>query len=139
MTTVGDKLVSGSDDHTIKVWDTRSWACERTLTEHTEWICALASTPDGGKVFSGSRDSRVKVWDTTTWECERTLEYNASPFCLLVSGSTLVAGFGVRATIMMKSWATGEDEGTLEGHGKIVRALVERGGKLWSRSERAHV
>ena len=73
----------------------------------------------------------MKVWDTTTWECERTLGYNAVPLSLLVNGSTLVAGYD-DGRIVMKSWATGEDEGALEGHGDYVYDLVARGGKLWS-------
>ena len=48
-----------------------------------------------------------------------------------MSGSALVAGcFDGR--IVMKSWATGEDEGVLEGHGNYVCGLMARGGKLWS-------
>jgi WD40 repeat protein len=28
------KLLSGYDDHTIKVWNTGTWTCERTLEGH---------------------------------------------------------------------------------------------------------
>ena len=35
-----DLILSGSDDHTIKLW--RGGACERTLEVHTNWVRSLA-------------------------------------------------------------------------------------------------
>jgi WD40 repeat protein len=56
----GDKLISGSRDHTIKVWSTDTWACERTLEGHTNSVTSLVV--HGDKLFSGSGDETVKVW-----------------------------------------------------------------------------
>jgi E3 ubiquitin-protein ligase TRAF7 len=56
----GDKLISGSDDNTIKVWNTDTWACERTLEGHTGTVNSLVR--HGDKLISGSADSTIKVW-----------------------------------------------------------------------------
>jgi hypothetical protein len=32
----GDKLISGSDDDTIKVWSTDNWTCELILDEDVD-------------------------------------------------------------------------------------------------------
>jgi WD40 repeat protein len=55
----GDKLISGSWDHTIKVWNTDTWACERTLEGHTD--CVRALVVHGDKLISGSSDCMIKV------------------------------------------------------------------------------
>ena len=68
------KLASGSEDHTVKIWDVATGQCERTLRGHTGSVKALAPCA-GGKLASGSRDKTIKVWDVATGQCEkRTLE-----------------------------------------------------------------
>jgi WD40 repeat protein len=54
----GDKLISGSKDHTIKVWSTDTWTCEHTLEGHNESILKV----HGGKLISGSNGSMIRVW-----------------------------------------------------------------------------
>ncbi len=65
----GAKLVSGSADCTMRVWDTATWACERTLAERSS-VWAL-STLDDGQLVSGAR--YIRLWDTATWTSERAL------------------------------------------------------------------
>jgi hypothetical protein len=50
----GDVLISGSGDHTIKVWDTDTWKCEHTLECHGSWVTAMVM--HGDMLISGSRD-----------------------------------------------------------------------------------
>jgi len=84
----GTKIVSGSDDKTIKVWDSGApraqnrpslWpkltpllACpagalgllsEKT-NAHSRPISLVAFSPDGTKIVSGSYDKTIKVWDS---------------------------------------------------------------------------
>jgi WD40 repeat protein len=68
----GDKLISGSYDGTIGVWNTDTWACEHTLEGHTDDVTSFVM--HGDKLLSGSNDQTIKVWSTDTWTCERTLE-----------------------------------------------------------------
>ena len=60
------RLVSGSRDHTVKVWSVPVAAgalalCSATLGGHTDAVLALARLPDG-RVASGSEDGTVRVW-----------------------------------------------------------------------------
>ena len=66
------RVVSGSDDGTVKVWDLNSGQEERTLSGHGGGVMALALTGDG-RVVSGSYDGTVKVWDLNSGQEERTL------------------------------------------------------------------
>ena len=66
-------LYSGSDDETIKVWNTTEGTCVKTMIGHTSWVCALAVAPDG-TLYSGSTDGTIKAWSTNDGVCVKTLE-----------------------------------------------------------------
>ena len=63
MTPDGRRVVSASDDQTLKVWDLASGRAVATLEGHTAWVSACAVTPDGRRVVSASDDKTLKVWD----------------------------------------------------------------------------
>ena len=54
-------LASGSDDKTLKIWDTTSGNLILTLTGHTDKVFAVAWSPDGKEIASGSFDGTVKI------------------------------------------------------------------------------
>jgi WD40 repeat protein len=56
----GKKLVSGSMDHTIRVWDLTAHKCANTLHGHESWVWDLQLDPD--KVVTTSGDKAVKLW-----------------------------------------------------------------------------
>lgn len=55
-------LVSGCEDGTIKVWDTRTAHCQRKFN-NKEAVNAVVIHPNQGEVMSCDRDGVVKVWD----------------------------------------------------------------------------
>ena len=64
----GTKIVSGSDDKTVRVWDaaTGQPVHEEPLTGHTDYVTSVAFSPDGTKIVSGSWDNTVRIWDAST-------------------------------------------------------------------------
>ena len=59
----GKRIVSGSGDETVKVWDADKGQEILTLKGHTGTVNCVAFSPDGKRIVSGSWDKTVKVWD----------------------------------------------------------------------------
>jgi len=58
----GKRVISGSRDGTLRVWDLASGK-SRVLEEgHAYVITCLALHPDGNRVISGSNDGTLRVW-----------------------------------------------------------------------------
>lgn len=67
----GNRIVSGSDDNTLKLWSAVSGKCLRTLTGHTGGV--WSSQMAGSIIISGSTDRTLKVWNADSGQCLHTL------------------------------------------------------------------
>jgi hypothetical protein len=67
------RVVSGSADATLRVWDIDSGNTLRTLEGHSREVTALVVLPDD-RVISGSSDYTLRVWDAGSGETLRTLK-----------------------------------------------------------------
>jgi WD40 repeat protein len=76
------RLASGSWDHTIRLWNPVSGACEATLKGHANHVSALAVLADG-RLASGSWDHTIRLWNPASGVCEATLKGHTSPVSAL--------------------------------------------------------
>ncbi|CAK7206518.1 hypothetical protein SEUCBS139899_009314 [Sporothrix eucalyptigena] len=71
----GKRIVSGSDDATVKIWDLASNACVLTLKGHKSKIKSVAFSPlDGKHIASGSVDCTIMLWDAVSGRPVYTFE-----------------------------------------------------------------
>src|SRR5262249_2338215 len=69
----GRLALSGSADRTLRLWETATGKCLRSLAGHTEWVTAVCLSGDALVAVSGSADKSLKVWDLATGKCRYTL------------------------------------------------------------------
>lgn len=70
----GDRIISGSNDKTIKIWDTSSGLCLNTLKGHASSVKSVCYSHGEKKIISGAYDKTVRVWDAITGDCLHIIE-----------------------------------------------------------------
>lgn len=66
-------LASGSDDGTVKIWDTRQRGSIQTFNARFP-VTSVAFNDDATSVFSGGIDNDVHQWDISQGKCIRSLQ-----------------------------------------------------------------
>jgi WD40 repeat protein/tRNA A-37 threonylcarbamoyl transferase component Bud32 len=122
----GKKIVSGSPDNSIKVWDVDSGTCQMTFNGHEKWITDLTFTPDGRYIISSSGDWTLRVWDVSTGQQMRVLEghgYGIGDVAISPDGKRIAS---VSADETAKVWdmITGAELMTLHGHETFVLSVA---------------
>jgi WD40 repeat protein len=69
-------LASASDDMTVELWNPVTGELLQQLKGHTDWVRAVAFSPDGQLLASVSNDMTVKLWNPVTGEPLKQLELN---------------------------------------------------------------
>ncbi|MBI3098725.1 MAG: protein kinase [Planctomycetes bacterium] len=69
----GTRIVSGSDDNTIRLWEAATGKEVSRLEGHTGAVSSVAFSPDGTRIVSGSWDNTIRLWAAATgkevWRC----------------------------------------------------------------------
>jgi centriolar protein POC1 len=58
--------VSGSEDKTVKLWDTHSHSVVHTYYDHLDSVNSVAFHPHGSIIAAASSDNSIKLWDVRT-------------------------------------------------------------------------
>ncbi|MYB65293.1 hypothetical protein F4X73_11440 [Candidatus Poribacteria bacterium] len=59
----GKTFASGSEDMTVRIWNTKRGSKRATLKGHTGWVTAVSFSKDGNTIASGDTDGKVRVWN----------------------------------------------------------------------------
>lgn len=84
-----DKILTGSDDTNINVYDTKTGALRNRLEGHEGGVWALQY--EGNTLVSGSTDRSVRVWDIEKGKCTQVFQGHTSTVrCLVILKPTKV-------------------------------------------------
>ncbi|KAI9352848.1 WD40-repeat-containing domain protein, partial [Obelidium mucronatum] len=85
------RIVSGSLDYSVRVWDIKSRECLHILLGHSDTVTCVHTC--GELVFSGSLDKTIRKWNTTTGLCERVFDISSGWIkCIDSIGNSLISG-----------------------------------------------
>ena len=128
----GQKLFTGSDDKTVKVWDTGTGK-ELLTIENCAEVRGLAVSPDG-RLLATQCSSELVLWDARTGSRLRSLKnpMDAGLWSILFStdGRTLIIG-GKFGEARLLDVMTGQEVRTFASHNGGIRGMAISGdGKL---------
>lgn len=119
------RLISGSIDCTLRLWDVETGQCTNILRGHTKIILGVAITPDGNLAVSASADRTARVWNVASGQQLHTLAHDAPVSCVDLSpdGRYAVTGSFDK---LLRLWdiSQGKLLGSLKGHPMEVNCVA---------------
>lgn len=130
------KVISGSDDLTILVWDKTDFIPVEELKGHAARITNVRLL-SGDRVLSSSHDGTVKMWDARNGSCISTVAKLLSPIlCTEFDDTTgILAAAGRDSAIHIYDIRYGKLIHKLNGHSKWVRSIRMVGDTVISGSD----
>jgi WD40 repeat protein/uncharacterized caspase-like protein len=114
----GTRVLSGSLDNTLKLWDAATGRLLRTFEGHSNLVSSVAFSPDGMRMLSGSWDKTLKLWDAASGRLLRTFEGHSgqvSSVAFSPDGTRVLSGSWDK-TLRLWDAATGMLIRIFEGH-----------------------
>jgi len=113
----GGRVVSASDDHTLRCWDLQTGQTTRVLRGHTGAVTAVAVTPDGNYAVSTSDDKTLRIWDLQTGQSRALTGHtdDVDSVAMLPGGRRFVSG-SHDGELRIWDFETGQAVGVLGPH-----------------------
>ncbi|KAF5336614.1 hypothetical protein D9611_006459 [Ephemerocybe angulata] len=129
----GAKIISGSTDKTVRIWDASTGKVQRVLDGHSNSVTSVAISGDGSWIASGSDDRTVRIWNAKLGTEQRALTGHTAPVKAVAfsyDGSRVCSG-GDDMNVRVWTASTWQLQKVLTGHtGRIVSlAMLSRDGR----------
>jgi WD40 repeat protein len=132
----GKRIVSGSDDHTVRVWDAQTGQQILSFPGHIKRVNTVAFSPNGKRIVSGGDDKEVKVWNAQTgqellsfpghkWDV-RAVAFSPDGKRIASGGEGdgFCLGLFTRGEVRVWDAETGQESLLLLGHKGTVRSVA---------------
>lgn len=121
----GNTLVSGSDDHTVVLWDIASGEKRRTLATNGP-VTSLAVSPDGQTLATSSVRDGIRLWDTKSGSLKtlHQMPTNVVWEVFYTSNGMLLAAAKQKETVYLQRVGTSHRPMKLSGHRQEVLSLA---------------
>ena len=132
----GDTLVSGSYDHTVRVWRISTGDLLHRLAGHAQKVYSVVLDHRRQRCISGSMDNLVKVWSLETGAQLFSLEGHTSLVGLLDLQRDRLVSAAADSTLRVWDPATGRCQSVLSAHTGAITCFQHDGRKVVSGSDR---
>lgn len=125
----GKWLITGAEDHVVKVWDVRNRTVKHKLIGHDTDIYSVDASPNGHFIISGSGDKKAKLWSLETGKLLSTLGEDFGPTDGITSvnvspTSQHVAAGSLDKIVRVWDVESGRLVRQFEGHGDSVYSVA---------------
>ncbi len=122
----GQRLVSGSEDKTLRLWDVPNCREVHRMARHTAGVTCCAADAEGTVALSGSRDQTLRLWDLRNGQELRVMAPSAGT--VLAAALTLDGRLAVSAHFdtLVRLWDVhaGRELRRFHGHKQMVTAVA---------------
>jgi hypothetical protein len=122
----GNRLATGSFDHTVGLWDVASHQKLKTYTGHSDFVYAVAFGPDGKKLASAGKDRIVRLVEIDTGKSLFTfsgMENDIMALAFSPDGKRVVSS-GFETALYWWNTETGEQVKAMGGHSVAVHEIA---------------
>ncbi|MCP4450071.1 MAG: protein kinase, partial [Planctomycetes bacterium] len=122
----GKRIISGSRDNTLQLWDASSGSEVMILRGHEDAVTSVAFSPDGQRIVSGSSEGTLRLWDSESGSEMMTLRGHEAPVVSVAfspDGQRIASGSSDKT---LKVWdsKSGDEVTTLHGHDSFVTPVA---------------
>ena len=122
----GRFALSGSDDKTLRLWETNTGREIRSFIGHWRPVTCIAFSPDGKFALSGSDDKTIRLWDVETGRSIRSFEkdsFSVSSIAFSPDGRLALSGSSYK-TLKLWDVKTGREIRSFKGHKSRVFSVA---------------
>ena len=132
----GQRVLSGSADRTVRLWDAATGRCLHVFQGHTHWVNSVALSGDGRWALSGAGDNSVRLWNALSGQYVRSFVGHTdwvNGVALTSDGRWALSGSADK-TVRLWDCATGKCLQVLLGHTEWVNTVAISADGHWGLS-----
>ena len=97
----GKTLLTGSADHTARLWNASTGQATRILSQHTEAVNAAVFSHSGNSILTGSSDGKLGFW-SGTGDFKTTVDFGLGIYSVAISpdGTRFMVGTGTLLLVL---------------------------------------
>ncbi|KAG7168977.1 WD repeat-containing protein 86-like 4 [Homarus americanus] len=116
-------VITGSTDHTARLWSIDSGSCLQVYKGHTGSIMTMATDLDARILFTGSTDSTIRSWDIRSSRLLKIFSGHTTPImCLSVVNKLMYTG-DTAGVAKCWAWNFGDCTKEYKGHKHSITCL----------------